>query len=285
MIGILIDNITKNAWETYAIEQECKLRELPYKLINIYKILMESNRTKPDCEVAIARLMMGTGFRLQALKYFHDLGVKVVNSPSSIEIGNNKFETATIMEQNGIPHLRTILLPNFEMAVRGIADVGTPTVIKPLAGTYGRGIERIRNLETQLGDLESEPYPLIAQKYLETGGVDYRVWVADGEVLGVMKRTAPKGEWKTNISLGAASERVELPEVAIQMSIDATKAIGATFSGIDLVQDVNEEGPFMVLEINTQPDFKGFYSCTGINPAKYIVDYAVKLQEKPLLIH
>ena len=111
MIRILVDNITKNAWETYAIEQQLKQRELSYELINVYKVLMKSNRKKPEFEVALSRLMMGTGFRLQAIQYFEDLGVKVVNSASSIEVGNNKFETATIMEQQSIPHLRTILLP------------------------------------------------------------------------------------------------------------------------------------------------------------------------------
>lgn len=276
MIGILIDNITKNAWETFAIEEELKKREIDYTTTNIHKILMDTNRHKPEFDIAIARLMMGTGYRLQTIRYHEDVGVKVTNSALSIEIGNNKFETAIIMQQNGIPHLRTVLLPNFEMAVRGVAEIGTPTVVKPLAGTYGRGIERIKNLEYQLGDLETEPYPLIAQKYVETGGIDYRVWVANGEVLGVMKRIAPKGEWKTNISLGAKSEHVDLPEDAKKMCIDATESIGAIFSGIDVVRDINEEGPYIVLEINTQPDFKGFYSCTGINPAKYIVDYVVQ---------
>ena len=89
MIGILIDNITKNAWETYAIEQELKERELPYELVNVYKVLMGSDRKKPDFKVAISRLMMGTGFRLQAIRYFEDLGVKIVNNASSIAIGNN----------------------------------------------------------------------------------------------------------------------------------------------------------------------------------------------------
>ena len=68
MIGILIDNITENAWETFAIEEEFKKQEINYTTINIHKLLMDTNRHKPEFEVAVARLMMGTGYRLQSIR-------------------------------------------------------------------------------------------------------------------------------------------------------------------------------------------------------------------------
>jgi glutathione synthase/RimK-type ligase-like ATP-grasp enzyme len=95
-----------------------------------------------------------------------------------------------------------------------------------------------------------------------------------------MKRTAPVGEWKTNISLGGRTESVSLDESVYEMCLKAIKAIGAVFTGIDVVKEEINGGTFHILEINTQPDFKGFYSCTGVNPAKNMVDFIVKEAKK-----
>jgi RimK family alpha-L-glutamate ligase len=276
----MIDNITENAWETYAIVEEMKKRNLEFEVTNVYKSFFDTDTKLPNFTIALARLMMGTGYRLQTIRYFEDLGVKVYNTSSTIEIGNNKFETSTIMRNKGINHIRTILVPNFELAVKGIAEIGTPVVIKPLWGTYGRGVEKIINLEADLGLLENEHYPLIIQRYVDTNGSDYRVWIAEDEVIGVMKRTAPAGEWKTNISLGGRTESVSLDESVYEMCLKSTKALGAIFTGIDVVKEEIDGGNFYVLEINTQPDFKGFYSCTGVNPAKNMVDFIVKEAKK-----
>jgi glutathione synthase/RimK-type ligase-like ATP-grasp enzyme len=89
-------------------------------------------------------------------------------------------------------------------------------------------------------------------------GHDLRLIVADGWVVGAVKRVAAPGEWRTNVALGAAREPVMPPPIACELAIAAASAIGADLVGVDLLP--LGPGRYIILELNAAADFNPEYS-------------------------
>ena len=86
---------------------------------------------------------------------------------------------------------------------------GGDVVVKPLFGSEGRGLVRISDKELAwrtFHALERLGAVLYLQRFIRHPGHDYRVFVLRGEVIGVMRRHAARGEWRTNVSLGGRAE-------------------------------------------------------------------------------
>jgi ribosomal protein S6--L-glutamate ligase len=111
------------------------------------------------------------------------------------------------------------------------------------------------------------------QRTVDHGGRDIRVFVVGGRVVGAIERTAPGGEWRTNVSRGGSVRPFVLPSTWERMALDATAAVGADYAGVDLLP--SREGQVFVVEINGIPGWKGLQQVTGVDVAGAIVDHAV----------
>ena len=121
-----------------------------------------------------------------------------------------------------------------------------------------------------LGGLHKEIY---IQEYIESEGKDYRIIVIDGKVIGGMERVARKGDWKTNVSLGAKPSDYKPSALVKEIAIKSAEAVKADVCGVDII--IWENQPY-VIEVNQCPHFKGFEKATGKNVAKRIVKFALR---------
>jgi tetrahydromethanopterin:alpha-L-glutamate ligase len=63
------------------------------------------------------------------------------------------------------------------------------------------------------------------------------------------------------------------------LALEAARAIGADYAGVDLIRD--EAGRLLVLEINSNPAWKGLQSVTDVNIAWTLADdFLAALAEK-----
>jgi ribosomal protein S6--L-glutamate ligase len=97
-------------------------------------------------------------------------------------------------------------------------------------------------------------------------GHDLRVFVLRGEVLGAIRRQAPHGEWRTNVSLGGKAEPCRPDAQTCQLALRAAQAIGAEMAGVDLMED-QDGGRMVVLEVNAVPGWRALATVTGIDVA------------------
>jgi ribosomal protein S6--L-glutamate ligase len=97
----------------------------------------------------------------------------------------------------------------------------------------------------------------VVQELVPPPGRDLRLLVARGRVVGAVERVALPGEWRTNVSVGAAKLPVDPPDLACELALAAASAVGIDVAGVDLLP-VGDS--YVVIELNGAADFDETYS-------------------------
>jgi gamma-F420-2:alpha-L-glutamate ligase len=189
-------------------------------------------------------------------------GVHVLNRASALLACHDKLLTARLLRNAGVPHPRTRRLKSAESA-RGLSY---PVVAKPRFGSWGRDVELCtdrRALDRYLDVISNRSWWAIGgvvQELVPPLGIDLRVIVAAGEVVGAASRTAHNGEWRTNVAVGGTPEPAVPPPDARELALAATRALGMDFAGVDLLP--HGDG-WVVLEVNGAVDMRPLYSLSS----------------------
>jgi glutathione synthase/RimK-type ligase-like ATP-grasp enzyme len=86
--------------------------------------------------------------------------------------------------------------------------------------------------------------------------------------------------WITNVHQGAAPQ-AHLPSYEMQrLALAATQVVGADYAGVDLI--AGPDGELLVLEINSNPAWKGLQSVTDVEIADTLADdFLIALRSVP----
>jgi RimK family alpha-L-glutamate ligase len=215
---------------------------------------------------------------VDALHWVEERGVPVINSPRAIERAVDKFYTDALLREAGLPTPESVVCENMADAMDAVRAMGD-VVIKPIFGSMGHGLVRVSDPDIAfrvLRSLEQVRSVFYIQRYIDHSdhgdhvGRDIRVFVVGGRVLGAIERRAQAGEWRTNVTRGAAARPVDLPAEWAQLALRAAAAIGADYAGVDLLP--SREGPVFVLEVNGIPGWQGLQQATGLDVAGAIAD-------------
>lgn len=222
-----------------------------------------------------------TKYGLNVLRQFIEMGIPSVSSPESIAIARDKFHCLVTIDKAGIKIPQTMMVRKPENISKAIDRVGgVPVVIKLIRGTQGAGVILIESKSAATSTIDalwSLGQHIIIQEFIvESRGTDIRCIVVDGKVVACCRRIAKYDEFRSNFHKGGAIEPVELTIEQEQSAIKAAKALNIGVAGIDMLESV--EGT-KVIEVNASPGFEGIEAATGVNVAKAIIDYAVKLVE------
>jgi ribosomal protein S6--L-glutamate ligase len=78
--------------------------------------------------------------------------------------------------------------------------------------------------------------------------------------------------WKTNVSLGAKPVSLKISKELEKLAMTAAKIIGCKVAGVDILE--SPKGPIIV-ELNSQPGWRGLQSVTKTNIADEIVKFTL----------
>ena len=169
------------------------------------------------------------------------------------------------MRKAGLRTPKTVAIAHSEDTERAMKELGTkfPVILKSSTGTQtGVGVvivESMRSLHAivQMILLYNKYLPIIIQEYIETD-YDIRSVVCNGEVIGAMKRKVIMGDVRSNVSLGADAEEMELTELEKSESIRIAELVRGKLVGVDFIPSKNreKENPY-ILEVNSMPGFGG----------------------------
>ena len=212
-------------------------------------------------------------FRMNLLHRLERLGMLIINPPLSIERSVDKYYALCLLEEHDLPVPRTAVTESSEEALKCFQELGGDVVVKPLFGSRGIGSTRVSDPEIATRIFRAVSFyhgVLYLQEFVPHGVSDIRAFVIGERVVASMHRVADT--WKTNVSLGAKPVSIKLNSELESLAVKAAKVIGCKVAGVDILEGPN--GP-MVVELNSQPGWKGLQSVTKINIADEIVEYVL----------
>lgn len=210
-------------------------------------------------------------FRMNLLHRLERLGLLIINPPLAIERSVDKYCALTLFQENGIPVPRTAVTESHDEALQCFHELGGDVVVKPLFGSRGVGATRISDPDVAARVFRTISFyhgVLYLQEFIPHGVSDIRAFVIDDRVVAAMRRIAEN--WKSNVSLGAKPVSLNLPEELENLAVKAAEVIGCKVTGVDIIEGPG--GP-VVVELNSQPGWRGLQSVTKINIADEIINY------------
>ena len=189
-------------------------------------------------------------------------GLPVIDDPRSILKCTNKIYLAELLQANGVPCPRTLILDRRRIG-RIERELGFPAVIKIPDGSFSRGVYKATGaaeLEDIAERIFKETDLIIAQEYMVTA-FDWRVGVLDRKPLYVCQYFMARDHWQI-VKHGTAGEDPEeggartlaladAPAKVVEVATKAASLIGSGLYGVDVKQ--NERGVFVV-EVNDNPN-------------------------------
>jgi RimK family alpha-L-glutamate ligase len=216
-------------------------------------------------------------YRVDALHWIERQGISVINSPRAIEQSVDKFYTTALLQEAGIPVPETIVCERADdamEAIRLMLSNGSDAIIKPLFGSMGHGLVRVADADTAwrvVRPLEQMRSVFYVQQAIDHAGRDVRLFVIGDRVMAAIERTAPDGEWRTNVARGGVARQIEVPSSWRELAVNAARSVGADYAGVDLL--VSSTGSLFVLEVNGIPGWQGLQQATGIDVADALVQH------------
>lgn len=212
-------------------------------------------------------------FRMDALYRLQRLGLYIVNPPEAIEHCVDKYDILAILEENGIPVPRTAVTEDPDEALKLFQELGGDVIVKPIFGSRGMGSTRVVDPEVASTIFRAIVFyhgVIYLQEFIPHGFSDIRAFVVGDEVIAAMRRVATS--WKTNYSRGARPEALQLNTELEDLAVKAAKLIECKIAGVDILEGPN--GP-VVVEVNSQPGWRGLQSVTKVNIADKIVEFVL----------
>jgi RimK family alpha-L-glutamate ligase len=209
-------------------------------------------------------------FRLGILHALRESGVRVWNDARAIERCVDKSATTFLLHKAGIPTPRTRTMETQPPAVAYVEEAQRPLIYKPLFGSQGKGLLRVDEA-AGLPAPEAADSIYYLQDFVPPSGAtfeDWRVIVTRRRVVAAMARRA--GSWITNVHQGGAPSAHEPSEEMAQLARSALAAVGADYGGIDLIR--TPDGRLLVLEVNSNPSWRGLQSVSEVNIAEVIAE-------------
>ena len=218
-------------------------------------------------------------FRMDVLHRLERLGMLVINPVLSIERSVDKYHALTILEEHGIPVPRTAVTEDPEEALKAFYELGEDVVMKPPFGSRGMGTTRISDPDVATRIFRAVSFyhgVLYLQEFIPHGFPhgfwDIRAFVVGDRVVAGMHRTAKN--WKTNVSQGAQPVPLNISEKLEALAVKAAKVIGCKVAGVDILE--GPKGP-VIIELNSQPGWRGLQSVTKTVIADKIMQYLLSM--------
>ena len=289
-MNIFILSRNKNLYSTSRLVEAGSSMGHNIRVIDYMRCYMNITASKPSIyyggeslgkvDAVIPRIgASNTFYGTAVVKQFEMMGSYCVNTSDAIANSRDKLRSLQILAETGI----NMPITGFASHTKDIEGViesvdSIPLIMKLLQGTQGQGIvlaETRKAAESVMSAFRQLDADIMVQEFIkESGGKDIRAFVVGDEVVASMERTAPEGEFRSNVHRGGTMENINLTSEEVQMAVDASKILGLSIAGVDLMR--SNRGP-LILEVNSSPGLQGIETCSNKDVAGKIISF---IQEK-----
>ena len=215
---------------------------------------------------------------LYALAVLDAWRVLSVNTFEVADVCGNKLLTSARLARDGVPSPRTRLAFTPESALRAVEELGYPSVLKPLVGSWGRLLSKVNDRDAAEAILEHKDVLgtyihsiYYVQEYVPKPDRDIRAFVVGDETIAAIYRYSE--HWITNTARGGRAERCEVTPELNDLCVRAARAVGGGVLAIDVLE--SPEG-MLVNEVNYTMEFRNSIDTTGVDIPARVVDYVLE---------
>ena len=172
----------------------------------------------------------------------------------SYQITNHKYYTAQELSNEGVPGILSTLFISPKHSRLAVKETGYPFVMKLISGFAGKGVVLVKDagqMDSILDAVHLFEEFICTQQFAKSKkpGTDIRCYVIGNYVLTV-KRTAAKGDWRSNVSRGGSANLVNASQDIIDAAKNSAKILGMDICAIDMM---DKNGKWVVIEANFMP--------------------------------
>ncbi len=221
---------------------------------------------------------VSTSRGLYMLAILGSWGLNTINHYETAATCADKFLTTIALARAGVPQptARTAFDP--DTAMKAIADIGYPAVLKPVTGSWGRLLAKVKDADAAeaiiehrqtLGDYQHHVY--YVQQYVNKPGRDIRAFVVGDRTICAIYRDSE--HWITNTARGGKASNCPVTPELDALCVKAAQAVGGGIVAVDVFEDPDRG--FSVNEINHTMEFRNSSAPTGVDIAAEVVSYAL----------
>lgn len=277
----------KLRFEEKKIYNDIQQKGFDANLIDGKSLIFDTESSKSDSRFGDIILQRGISYNrgLHLTYCLEQIGLPVVNSFSVSEICGNKLITSLILKKNNVPTPKTTFAFSTESARECMKKLGFPLVVKPIIGSWGRGVYQIKDqsmadmmLDSRQENNNSFSRIYYFQELIDRPSRDIRCIVIGDQIVASVFRYSSENEWRTNVALGGRTEMAPLTSELKEIVLKASNAVGGGILGVDLMED--KERGYLVHEVNNTVEFRGASAVCKSDIAGAMTDYLVKMSSK-----
>ena len=277
----------KVRFEEKALYDTAKKKGLRAQIIDAKKITINNaskRKTLQFGDVVLQRCISHfRGLYLTACLEF--MGFMVINKFKVGETCGNKLITSLTLAKSNVPTPKTHFAFSAESAIEVINTIGFPVVLKPIIGSWGRGVfpirdEEVANMIIEMRKENDNPLSRIyyVQEMIKRPPRDLRCIVVGDKIVAAIYRYSVENEWRTNVSRGGKAELAPITNELEDIALKAAKSVGGGILGVDLMED--EKRGLLVHEVNNTVEFRGASNVSESDIAGAMIDYALTIAKK-----
>lgn len=176
-----------------------------------------------------------------------------------VEKTTSKITDQIIFTLNNISTPNTFFIDKYDISdyIETIEDICEyPLILKDITGSGGRDSVFVKDRANLLEKSSTLPKDkkFLYQKYIKNE-YDWGIIVANGKIVSAEKSYPNPGEFRNNSIIGATEMFVgieSIPEHIKEMAVNASKALGLSWSRADIVVDSNTDISYL-MEVNRSP--------------------------------
>ena len=284
-VSIVCDKVR---FEEKALYEKTLSKGIKANIVDAKTITIGTNSKMKDF------LLLGDVILQRSISYYRGLyltaclefvGFKVINKFKVGETCGNKLVTSIKLAENKIPTPKTQFAFSAESGLESMKKTGFPVVLKPIVGSWGRGIYPLRDLETasMIVEMREEDDSALSRIYYIQEMVnrpprDIRCIVIGDQAITAIYRYSSQSEWRTNVARGGKVELAPITKEMEDLAIKAAKTVGGGILGVDMMEDKSDG--LVVHEVNNTVEFRGAASVSKADIPSEMIDYAVKVARK-----
>ena len=203
---ILYKNKIEESYETQKLIEEFEKQEITVRVVHpdevdIFvdrddrKSIRVAGKSRPLPDFVIPRTGSGTTYFIKAIiRHLERLGVILINGSDAIDNVKDKLYTQQVLGESNLPVPKTLLVKHPINVEFVESNIGYPSIIKTLSGSFGAGVFLCENRNQlqqllKMAEITKPSYNIIIQEFIkESHGKDLRVLVVNGKVVGCMMR-------------------------------------------------------------------------------------------------